>query len=116
MSKSAFHSVRIPTHLVLLAARYYPPKTNGDLRNLHKAIVESTGADIHKISVLYYLLLNIDFPTGGRDHSTTFEKNCFLPGKYQIYMKGLWHLDRQEFEVSTHIQHIAKPQQSSQLL
>ena len=82
------------------ATKYYPPKSNGDLRNLHKAIVETGGADHHKISVLYYILLELDFATGRRDYSTSFAESSFLHQKYQIYMKGLWHLDRQEFEVS----------------
>ena len=82
------------------AAKYYPPKSNGDLRNLHKAVVETGGADHHKISVLYYILLEFDFATGRREYSTTLAENAFLPQKYQVYMKGLWHLDRQEFEVS----------------
>jgi hypothetical protein len=84
-----------------IAAKYYPPKTNGELRNLHKTIVESTAADHHKISVLYYLLLEFDHPTGKRQFSTVFERTAFLPAKYSIYMKGLWHMDRQEFEVCT---------------
>lgn len=86
--------------ITLLATKQYPPKSNGDLRNLHKTIVESSGADHHKISVLYYILLDFDAPTGRRLHSTAFEENSFLPQKYQIYMKGLWHLDRLELEVS----------------
>jgi hypothetical protein len=81
------------------AAKYYPPKTNEDLRNLHKAIVEAPSADHHKIAVLYYILLQFDWPTGKREYSTAFEEQAFLPPKYQIYMKGLWHLDRLEFEV-----------------
>lgn len=85
---------------LLLAVKYYPPKSNSDLRHLHKAVVESSGADHHKISVLYYILLDFDAPTRRRIHSTAFEENSFLPQKYQIYMKGLWHLDRLEFEVS----------------
>lgn len=83
-----------------LAIRFYPPKSNNDLRSLHKAIVDSSGADHHKISVLYYILLDFDAPTGRRVHSTAFEESSFLPQNYQIYMKGLWHLDRTEFEVS----------------
>jgi hypothetical protein len=82
------------------ATKLYPPKTNGDLKNLHKAIVESNGADLHKISVLYYILLDFDAPTGGRKYSLAFEQKAFLPQKYQIYMKGLWHMDQLQFEVS----------------
>jgi hypothetical protein len=83
----------------LVAVKHYPPKSDTDLRNLHKAVVESSGADHHKISVLYYILLDFDAPTGRRIHSTAFEENTFLPQKYQVYMKGLWHLDRLDLEV-----------------
>ena len=87
--------------LIMLAAiKHYPPRSNAELRNLHKVVVESNGADHHKISVLYYVLLDFDAPTGRRIHSGTFEESSFLPQKYQIYMKGLWHLDRLELEVS----------------
>ncbi len=79
--------------------KYYPPKSNSDLRNLHKTIIESTVADHHKISVLYYILIDIDFPTEAREYSTALEKRTLLPQKYVIYMKGLWHLDRQQFTV-----------------
>jgi hypothetical protein len=84
-----------------LAVKFYPPKSNSELRNLHKAVVESAGEDHHKLSVLFYILLDFDAPTGRRDYSTTFERNSFLPEKYQIYMKGLWHMDQLEFEVCT---------------
>jgi hypothetical protein len=86
-------------NFILTASKYYPPKSNSDLRNLHKAIVESTGLEHHKISVIYYVLLNIDLPIRRRVYSSEFERNSFLPPKYSIYMKGLWHLDRQEFNV-----------------
>ncbi|KAL3426148.1 hypothetical protein PVAG01_02939 [Phlyctema vagabunda] len=88
-------------------AKLYPPKTNGDLKNLHKAISESNGADHHKISVLYYILLDIDAPTGRRNYSTAFESASFLPAKYQIYMRGLWYMDRFEFEVA--LQYLSHP-------
>lgn len=82
-----------------IAPKYYPPKANEDLRNLHKAVIETNGADHHKISVLYYILLEFDASTKKREHSCAFAREAFLPEKYQIYMKGLWHLDRLEFEV-----------------
>ncbi|KUJ14641.1 uncharacterized protein LY89DRAFT_783738 [Mollisia scopiformis] len=88
-------------------AKYYPPKSNSDLRNLHKTIVESGSADTQKISVLYYILLEFDYPTGQRNFSAALEQNAFLPAKYQIYMKGLWHLDRKEFELA--LQYLTHP-------
>jgi hypothetical protein len=86
--------------LIFIATKFYPSKTNGELRSLHKAIIDSTGEEHHKISVMYYILLDFDAPTGRRNYSTAFERFSFLPPKYSIYMKGLWHLDRLEFEVS----------------
>jgi len=82
------------------ATKLYPANDNKKLRDLHEAIVKSDGADHHKISILHYLLLDFDAPTGRREYSTRFEKAAYLPEKYAIYMKGLWHMDRLEFEVS----------------
>jgi hypothetical protein len=87
--------------LILAATKYYPPKTNQDLRNLHQVIVESSGAEHAKISALYYILLNIDQPTKRRVYSSEFEKNSFLPPRYSIFMKGIWHLDHRDFKVRT---------------
>lgn len=99
-----FHSLEHIYFLLihLLAVKYYPPKTNNDLRNLHKAIIETAGEDHVKLSILYYLLLDFDASTGRRDYSMSFEQRSFLPQKYQIYIKGLWHMDRMDFEVSIH--------------
>lgn len=55
--------------------------------------------DLQKISVFYYVLLEFDYATGERRASNELAEKAFLPEKYQIYMKGLWHLDRREFEV-----------------
>ncbi|ESZ96648.1 hypothetical protein SBOR_2958 [Sclerotinia borealis F-4128] len=87
--------------------KYYPPKSNNDLRNLHKVIIDSAGEDHHKLSALYYILLDFDAPTGRRDYSTTFEQKSFLPQSYQIYVKGLWHLDRLDFESA--LQYLTHP-------
>ncbi|RFU23786.1 hypothetical protein B7463_g12552, partial [Scytalidium lignicola] len=88
-------------------SKIYPPKSNGDLRSLHKAVLESNGADHHKISVLYYILLDFDFLTARRDYSTSFEEKAFLPQKYQIYMQGLWFLDHLDFELA--LQYLTHP-------
>ncbi|PVH87996.1 hypothetical protein DL98DRAFT_648887 [Cadophora sp. DSE1049] len=87
--------------------KYYPPKSNNALRTLYKTIIDTTSSDHHKISVLYYLLLTFDFPTGKREYSTALEQSTFLPQKYQIYMKGLWHMDRKEFDLA--IQYLTHP-------
>lgn len=82
-----------------IALKYYPPKSNASLKDLHKLICDNATAEQHKVSILYYILLDIDHPTGKREFSTAFEEKTFLPQKYVIYMKGLWHLDHQEYEV-----------------
>ncbi|CAL3971831.1 unnamed protein product [Diplocarpon coronariae] len=87
--------------------KYFPPKDNKALRSLHKNIVESSGADHHKLSVLYYLLLIFDSSTSQRAYSTALEQKSFLPPSYVLYMKGLWHLDRQEFELA--LQYLTYP-------
>ncbi|KAK2628969.1 hypothetical protein QTJ16_002072 [Diplocarpon rosae] len=87
--------------------KYFPPKDNKALRTLHKNIVESSGADHHKLSVLYYLLLIFDSLTSQRAYSTALEQKSFLPPSYVLYMKGLWHLDRQEFELA--LQYLTHP-------
>lgn len=45
--------------------------------------------------------MDCDGPTGKRDYSDKFEIYTYLPMKYTIYMKGLWHLDRLELDVSS---------------
>ncbi|RQM08312.1 hypothetical protein DH86_00003811 [Scytalidium sp. 3C] len=88
-------------------AKIYPPRSNNDIRSLHKAILESGGADHHKISVLYYILLDFDSLTSRREYSAHFEQSSYLPQKYQIYMQGLWFLDRLNFELA--LQYLTHP-------
>jgi len=97
----AIFSFQHPYIDITLATKFYPANNNKKLRDLHDAIVKSDGADHHKISVLYYIILDCDAPTGRRDYSTQFENASYLPGKYAKYMKGLWHMDRLDFEVSS---------------
>jgi len=87
--------------------KFYPAKSNTDLRSLHKAIIESGGEEHHKISILFYILLDFDAPTGRRNYSGEFESCSFLPPKYSIYMKGLWHLDRLDFNAA--LQYLTHP-------
>jgi hypothetical protein len=55
----------------------------------------------HKLSLFYYILL--DFPPAN-DRSTpseSFASASGVPLNYQIFMRGLWCMDRHEFSVST---------------
>jgi hypothetical protein len=53
-----------------------------------------------KLSVLYYLLLDYDDSLGPRSQiAEKLASKTGLPAKYQILMKGLWHMDRLQFSV-----------------
>jgi hypothetical protein len=83
----------------VIANKIYPPKSNTELRNLHQAIVSANAAHHTKVSLLYYILLDCDENARNNAYSNAFEGKSFVPKKYQIFMKGLWHMDRAEFEV-----------------
>ncbi|TAQ85841.1 hypothetical protein B7494_g5844 [Chlorociboria aeruginascens] len=88
-------------------AKFYPPKSNEDIRTLQRVVIETTAADHQKLSILYYVLLDLEAPTGTRGYSTAFAENSFLPQKYQIFMTSLWHLDRLDFEIA--LQYLTHP-------
>ncbi|ETS73540.1 hypothetical protein PFICI_14486 [Pestalotiopsis fici W106-1] len=84
----------------------YPPKSEATLHQLHEKVTASTTiATHHKLSILYYLLLDIDeFLKSQPGHidgnkADQFANRSGLPTKYQLLIKGLWHFDRQKFDV-----------------
>lgn len=90
-------------HLVLIsnaksdqATKRYPPRSNADLRRLWEKIVSSTRPDHHKQSLLYYILLDCQDEVAAAEE---FVDQCHLPEKYITFMKGLWLMDRMQFEV-----------------
>ena len=81
-------------------AKAYPPKGDTGLRGLHQQVCENKGSAHHKLSVLYYLLLDHDDVRGARSNlADALAEESALPQKYQILMRGLWHMDRMEFKV-----------------
>jgi len=83
-----------------LAAKSYPPRGDNGLHELHQKVCQSTISAHHKLSVLYYLLLDHDDILGVRSQlAEQFCQKTGIPNKYQILMKGLWHMDRQQFPV-----------------
>ncbi|KAK8127090.1 fungal specific transcription factor [Apiospora kogelbergensis] len=91
-------------HLCLsLASKLYPPKSEEVLRQLHEQITKSNSIeDHHKLSVIFYILLDFD-----EDKADSFANRAGVPTKYQIFMRGLWNMDRQAFEVA--LEHLAHP-------
>ncbi len=54
----------------------------------------------HKQSLLYYILLDFDVATSRDSISEAFAMDTGMPSTYQVFMKGLWYMDRQDHEVS----------------
>ncbi|KAL9122447.1 MAG: hypothetical protein Q9187_000992 [Circinaria calcarea] len=73
------------------ASKLYPPRSNQDLRNLYQRIVTSTSPDHHKQSLVYYILKDLPSQT---QSSVDYAKNCYIPNKYQVFIDGIWYLDR----------------------
>ncbi|SZF03761.1 unnamed protein product [Blumeria hordei] len=87
-------------------SKHYPPESYDDLKSLHNAIIESDSADQHKLSVLYYILLDYEHAAESNIPPETL-KEFPLPPKYQILTRGLWFMDRKQFECA--LQYIAHP-------
>ncbi|KAI1826544.1 nuclear pore complex assembly-domain-containing protein [Xylaria intraflava] len=84
------------------AASNYPPKSESALRHLHQHICDSNNITLHhKLSILYYLLLDIDGrTTDGTSKAGAFATLTGIPDRYLIFMKGLWLMDTQNFELA----------------
>ncbi|OIW26607.1 hypothetical protein CONLIGDRAFT_481821 [Coniochaeta ligniaria NRRL 30616] len=99
---------RVLKALSIGEGRTYPPKGDNGLRSLHKHICESKVSAHHKLSVFYYLLLDHDLVRGMKSQlAEEFAESSGLPGKYQILMRGLWHMDRKEFKFA--LEYLAHP-------
>lgn len=91
-------------------ARSYPPKGDNGLYQLHYQVCESDHSDHQKLSVFYYMLLDFNDHLGLQSRinfAEVFASRFSLPKKYEIFMRGLWHLDRQQY--SNALQDLAHP-------
>jgi hypothetical protein len=77
------------------ASKLYPPRSNNDLKTLHNSIVNSSALDHHKQSLVYYILKDLAQPNYRAEN---FAKSFYLPSRYQIFIDGIWHLDRLKLE------------------
>lgn len=87
----------------------YPPKNDAALVQFHKTISESSISLHHKFSLLYYVLLDFDESSSRAEASEPFASASGMPGNYQIFMKGLWYLDQQNFKVRSSWQQSVYP-------
>ncbi|KHN97211.1 uncharacterized protein MAM_04808 [Metarhizium album ARSEF 1941] len=98
---------RVMRALGISKAKVYPPKTENALRQLHQQICEAGMSLHHKFSLLYYVLLDFDDASKDIFASESFASLSGMPANYQLFMKGLWHMDRGEY--SSAIEYVAHP-------
>ncbi|KAI0509520.1 nuclear pore complex assembly-domain-containing protein [Xylaria bambusicola] len=92
------------------AVNHYPPKNKDALRQWHQLICSDNNNNItlhHKLSIVYYILLDIGGRCGGADRAERFAKYASIPDRYQIFMKGLWLMDTRNFELA--LEHLTHP-------
>ncbi|KPM40282.1 hypothetical protein AK830_g6259 [Neonectria ditissima] len=110
-SRKSFDGVlfidRVLRAVGITKAKVYPPKTDAALKQLHQQICEANMSTHHKFSLFYYLLLDFDQTSGRQNVSEVFVDVSGMPKKYQIFMKGLWYMDRQDFGQA--LEYIAHP-------
>ncbi|KAK4231988.1 nuclear pore complex assembly-domain-containing protein [Podospora fimiseda] len=90
--------------------KVYPPRTESSLRSLHSQIISSPGVSLHaRLSVLYYLLLDYDEIRSPSlsNLALSLADESGLPKNYQILMRGLWHMDHNEFKFA--LEHLCHP-------
>lgn len=88
--------------------KIYPPKDTRTLQDLFQQILASKMTTHHKLSALYYLLLDHDEGLSARSKiSDNFATQTGMPKRYQIFMSGLWHMDRLQFGVA--LEYLAHP-------
>ncbi|OAA65245.1 hypothetical protein SPI_02032 [Niveomyces insectorum RCEF 264] len=81
--------------------KLYPPRDGRMLHELYQQILHSKMTVHHKLSALYYLLLDHDEGMSPRSKiSENFAAQTGMPKRYQIFMSGLWHMDRLQFKVA----------------
>ncbi|CAK7241880.1 MAG: hypothetical protein STHCBS139747_003353 [Sporothrix thermara] len=83
-------------------------KDTRTLHDLYQQILASKMTTHHKLSALYYLLLDHDDGLSARSKiSDNFAVQTGMPKRYQIFMSGLWHMDRLQFAVA--LEYLAHP-------
>ncbi len=98
------NSVDEKARLIVLVTKFYPPKTNRDLRNLWQTVVKSAAPDHQKQAILYYILKDCRNLNNAGEH---FSRKVWLPEKYKLLVSGLWELDRCHFSIA--LEHLTDP-------
>ncbi|KAL9589990.1 MAG: hypothetical protein Q9203_001186 [Teloschistes exilis] len=108
MDNELFIDLLLKTLSIKGPSEVYPPKSNQDLCKLHKQILKSPSPPAHKQCVLYYILK--DVPSHDKHTAppaATFAKSVYLPGKYRIFIDGIWLMDRGKYKEA--LDHLTEP-------
>jgi hypothetical protein len=92
--------------LTLPPAKIYPPKSDSALRAFHQQVCEAEISVSHRLSILYYIMLDFEdneSQDASDDAAERFARQAGVPAKYQTMMRGLWYMDHQLFEVCCRI-------------
>lgn len=89
-------AISLLTIIIGIVQETYPPRSNQKFRELYDQILLSSFPDHQKQAVIYYLLRDC---RGSNEAIVQFVRRYSLPEKYQLFIDGLWHLDRLEFRV-----------------
>ncbi|KAF3763889.1 hypothetical protein M406DRAFT_75120 [Cryphonectria parasitica EP155] len=98
---------RVLRALGITRSKAYPPRNEKGMYELHQQICDSRSVVHQKLSVFYYLLLDLDSSQSRASHAENFAYQFGVPEKYKLFMKGLWLLDRGEFQVA--LEYLAHP-------
>ena len=74
-------------------AKVYPPRSNSDLKNIWKKILDAQVAEVERLALQYYLVR--DCRNSNLDK--VFLQRTYLPEKYQWFVTGLWEADHCQF-------------------
>jgi len=98
---------RVLKALGITKNKIYLPKSDNAVRQLHQQICEASMSVHHKLSLIYYILLDFDTVDDQASVAESFVSAAGMPQNYQIFMKGLWYMDCQQF--STALEYVTHP-------
>lgn len=75
------------------AAKSYPPKTNAELKDIWKKILDAKVNEEQKLGLQYYLIRDCR----NSNLEKAFLHKTYLPEKYQYLVTGLWEVDHCQF-------------------
>lgn len=87
--------------IFLLGRRIYPPRTERDLRELHKRISDAPITPHFKQCLIFYLLKDLS-PSQHKEKelATQFAQSVHLSKPFWTFIDGIWELDHLQYDVA----------------